>query len=166
MELLRLQADPGQGDIHRLRGAQQAGFAVARQGEAAISAAFMALVEAAAANHVGKFIGIGSQGEYGLLSGKITETALPVPTSLYGAAKVAMQVLASQLCADAGVEFAWLRLFSTYGPQDNPDWLIPSLITQMLDGQSSIMWVSYEGGGGEEVVVVSGRRDVGVPGGR
>ena len=95
----------------------------------------LALVESAAANHVGKFIGIGSQGEYGLLSGKIAETALPVPTSLYGAAKVAMQVLASQLCAEAGVEFAWLRLFSTYGPQDNSNWLIPSLITQMLDGQ-------------------------------
>lgn len=46
MELLRLRADPGQDDIHRLRAAQQAGFAVARQGEAAISAAFMALVEA------------------------------------------------------------------------------------------------------------------------
>ena len=38
--------------------------------------------------------------------------------------------------------------------------------TQMLDSQSSIMWVSYGGGGGEEVVVVSGRRDVGVPEGR
>ena len=46
MELLRLQADPRQDDIHRLRAAQQAGFAVARQGEAAISAAFIALVEA------------------------------------------------------------------------------------------------------------------------
>ena len=38
--------------------------------------------------------------------------------------------------------------------------------TQMLDGQSSIMWVSYEGGGGGEEVGKSGRRDVGVPGGR
>ena len=95
----------------------------------------LALVEAAAANPVGKFIGIGSQGEYGLLSGKIAETALPVPNSLYGAAKLAVQVLAAQLCADAGVQFAWLRLFSTYGPHDNPDWLIPSLITRMLDGQ-------------------------------
>jgi hypothetical protein len=46
MELLRLRPDPGQDEIHRLRAAQQAGFAVARQGEAAISAAFMALVEA------------------------------------------------------------------------------------------------------------------------
>lgn len=95
----------------------------------------LALVEAAAANGVGKFIGIGSQGEYGLLSGKIAETALPVPTSLYGAAKLAVQVLAAQLCADAGMQFAWLRLFSTYGPHDNPNWLIPSLIEQMLDGQ-------------------------------
>jgi len=47
MELLRLQAAPVQEEIHRLRAAQQAGFAVARQGEAAISAAFMALVQAA-----------------------------------------------------------------------------------------------------------------------
>ncbi|MDP2086687.1 MAG: TniQ family protein, partial [Gemmobacter sp.] len=46
MEFLRHQADPGQDDIHRLRAVQQAGFAVARQGEAAISAAFIALVEA------------------------------------------------------------------------------------------------------------------------
>jgi hypothetical protein len=46
MELLRLRPDPGQDEIHRLRAAQQAGFSVARQGEAAISAAFMALVEA------------------------------------------------------------------------------------------------------------------------
>ncbi|MCS6757693.1 MAG: NAD(P)-dependent oxidoreductase [Candidatus Devosia euplotis] len=95
----------------------------------------LALVEAAAANGVSKFIGIGSQGEYGPLSGKIAETVLPVPTSLYGAAKVAVQVLAAQLCADAGVQFAWLRLFSTYGPNDNASWLIPSLITQMLDGK-------------------------------
>lgn len=95
----------------------------------------LALVDAAAANGVGKFIGIGSQGEYGLLSGKIAETALPVPTSLYGAAKIAVQVLSAQLCADAAMQFAWLRLFSTYGPRDNPNWLIPSLITQILDGQ-------------------------------
>jgi hypothetical protein len=47
MELLRLQANPEQDDIQKSRAAQQAGFAVARQGEAAISAAFMALVEAA-----------------------------------------------------------------------------------------------------------------------
>jgi nucleoside-diphosphate-sugar epimerase len=30
---------------------------------------------------------------------------------------------------------AWLRLFSTYGPDDNEGWLIPMLITQMLRGE-------------------------------
>ncbi|MBD9453525.1 NAD-dependent epimerase/dehydratase family protein [Rhizobium sp. RHZ02] len=99
-----------------------------------VSAA-LSLVDAAAAAGVSKFIGIGSQAEYGLLSGKISETVLPVPTSLYGAAKLAVQVLAAQLCADAGIDFAWLRLFSTYGPRDNPNWLIPSVIEQMLDGR-------------------------------
>lgn len=94
----------------------------------------LSLVDAAAAVGVRKFVGIGSQAEYGLLSGKISETALPVPTSLYGAAKVAAQVLTAQLCADAGIDFAWLRLFSTYGPRDNPNWLIPSMIEQLLSG--------------------------------
>lgn len=94
----------------------------------------LSLVDAAAATGVRKFVGIGSQAEYGLLSGKISETALPVPTSLYGATKVAVQVLTTQLCANAGIDFAWLRLFSTYGPRDNPSWLIPSMIEQLLSG--------------------------------
>lgn len=98
-------------------------------------AASLALVDAAAAAGVSKFVGIGSQAEYGFLSGRIDETAPPAPTSLYGAAKVAVQILAGQLCADAGVDFAWLRLFSTYGPRDNPNWLIPSMIEQLLDGR-------------------------------
>jgi nucleoside-diphosphate-sugar epimerase len=29
----------------------------------------------------------------------------------------------------------WLRLFSTYGPADNPGWLIPMLATEMLAGR-------------------------------
>lgn len=95
----------------------------------------LALVEAATTNGVRKFIGIGSQSEYGPMFGKVAETALPMPTSIYGAAKVALQVLSAQLCAQAGLQFAWLRLFSAYGPQDNLNWLIPSLITQMMDGR-------------------------------
>ncbi len=98
-------------------------------------AATLALVDAAAAAGVGKFVGIGSQAEYGLLSGRVTETAVPAPTSLYGAAKVAAHVLSGQLCADAGVDFAWLRLFSTYGPRDNPNWLIPAIIEELLDAK-------------------------------
>jgi len=98
-------------------------------------AAILALMDAAAATGVRKFVGIGSQAEYGLISGRIGETALPAPTSLYGATKVAVQVLAGQLCADTGIDFAWLRLFSTYGPCDNPSWLIPSMVEALLDAK-------------------------------
>lgn len=93
-----------------------------------------ALMDAAIAAGVSKFVGIGSQGEYGLLDGRVSETRLPEPTTLYGASKVAVLHLTRQLAAQAGMSFAWLRLFSTYGPDDNPRWLIPTLIDQMLDG--------------------------------
>lgn len=33
------------------------------------------------------------------------------------------------------MQFAWLRLFATYGPQDNPNWLITSVVNQMLNGR-------------------------------
>ena len=93
-----------------------------------------ALVEAGAAAGCKAFIGTGSQGEYGAGS-TMREDALPQPTTMYGAAKVAALYLTRQLAQQAGMRHAWLRLFSTYGPDDNPGWLIPSLISQMLDGQ-------------------------------
>ncbi len=93
-----------------------------------------ALVEAGAAAGCKAFIGTGSQGEYGAGS-TMREDSLPQPTTMYGAAKVAALYLTRQLCSQAGMRHAWLRLFSTYGPDDNPGWLIPSLISQMLDGE-------------------------------
>ena len=93
------------------------------------------LIEAAARYGASKFVGLGSQAEYGALEGRITETALPRPTTLYGASKLATYVLTSQLASQLEIEFAWMRVFSAYGPDDNPHWLIPSTIEQMLRGE-------------------------------
>ena len=93
-----------------------------------------ALVEAGAAAGCKAFIGTGSQGEYGAGSAML-EDSLPEPTTLYGAAKVSTLYLTRQLAAQAGMRHAWLRLFSTYGPDDNDGWLIPMLTTQMLRGE-------------------------------
>lgn len=93
------------------------------------------LLEAGAEYGVSKFVGMGSQGEYGPLERKITETDLPHPSTLYGASKLAVHYLTRQLAAQSGLSYAWMRIFSTYGPGDNPHWLIPSLINQMLDGR-------------------------------
>lgn len=94
----------------------------------------VALVDAAIAAGVTRFVGIGSQAEYGRFDRRITEDDLPQPTMLYGAAKLSACHLARQRAREAGVAFAWLRLFSVYGPGDNPNWLIPSCAASLLRG--------------------------------
>lgn len=82
-----------------------------------------------------RFVGLGSQAEYGLLSGRIDERALTRPTTTYGAAKLATGCLLERAAAAAGRPFAWLRLFSSYGPDDDPSWLIPYMVRTLLAGQ-------------------------------
>jgi nucleoside-diphosphate-sugar epimerase len=81
------------------------------------------------------FIGAGSQAEYGPKHVLITESECAAPTTLYGAAKLSACVLTQRICELAGLRHAWLRIFSTYGPGDNPDWLLPALIRQLAAGQ-------------------------------
>jgi nucleoside-diphosphate-sugar epimerase len=98
----------------------------------------VALVDAAIAAGARKFVGIGSQAEYGRYDRRILETDLPRPTMLYGAAKLAAYHLTAQRCRDAGLSFAWLRLFSVYGPGDNSHWLIPSSAASLLSGKAPV----------------------------
>lgn len=95
----------------------------------------VALADAAIAAGAAKFVGIGSQAEYGRYDRRIVETDLPMPTMLYGAAKLSANHLVRQRCEEAGIAFAWLRLFSVYGPDDNPNWLIPSVAAALARGE-------------------------------
>lgn len=81
------------------------------------------------------FVGLGSQAEYGPLPGRISESAPTHPTTIYGAAKLAAGLLLERTAAASGRPFTWLRLFSSYGPDDDPSWLIPYLINQLLAGE-------------------------------
>ncbi len=81
------------------------------------------------------FVGAGSQAEYGPYSRSIRESDVPGPTTLYGRAKLAAGAMAGQLCAEGGARFAWLRIFSTYGPKDTPNWLIPSMMRTLREGK-------------------------------
>lgn len=94
------------------------------------------LTDLAIAAGVQRIVGIGSQAEYGLHNRRIDESAEQHPFLLYGAAKLAAYHLARQRCSEAGVGFAWLRLFSVYGPGDNPDWLIPHVTAELLAGRA------------------------------
>jgi UDP-glucose 4-epimerase len=65
----------------------------------------------------------------------IDENALTCPTTLYGATKLATFQLVKQFCRLAKMRFAWLRIFSTYGPADEPGWLIPSVTLSLIRGE-------------------------------
>lgn len=94
-----------------------------------------ALLEAALAAGATRFVGFGSQAEYGPHEGRLDETMATRPTTLYGAAKLATYLLCERRCALAGLSFAWVRIFSTFGPGDSPDTMISYLVRALLAGQ-------------------------------
>ena len=90
------------------------------------------LLEVAAQAGARHFIGLGSQAEYGPCQAKIDEATPTAPTTLYGEAKLSTCRTSAELCERFGMRFAWLRLFSSYGPQDSPEWMIPYLTLKLL----------------------------------
>ena len=81
------------------------------------------------------WIGAGSQAEYGPQPAATMETDPTSPTTLYGAAKLSTGHLSRLICAEHGMRFVWLRLFSTYGPRDHDRWLIPYVILRLLNDE-------------------------------
>lgn len=78
------------------------------------------------------FVGMGSQAEYGPTSGRINEMTPTRPTTVYGAAKLSTGLLLERLAVASGRHLAWLRLFSSYGPGDDPSWLLQYLTRTLL----------------------------------
>ena len=87
-----------------------------------------ALLDLANECDVKKFVGIGSQSEYGEFEDKIDETHPVDPKTAYAASKVAAQVAVKSFCEIQGMDWYWFRLFPLFGPYESDRWLIPSLI--------------------------------------
>lgn len=94
------------------------------------------LAEAAAESGARSLVGVGSQAEYGLLSGRVAEEAPTEPTTLYGVAKLAAGRALLAIAAERGLRGAWGRVFSLYGPGEARPWLVPSLIRAFAAGRS------------------------------
>ncbi|MEN0059439.1 MAG: NAD(P)-dependent oxidoreductase [Bdellovibrio sp.] len=84
---------------------------------------------------VRSFIGMGSESEYGVHNKKIDENTPTLPRSHYALCKLAAGLLAQKMCQDAQIHFTWLRLFSSYGPNDRPGSLMSLLIKTLLAGK-------------------------------
>jgi nucleoside-diphosphate-sugar epimerase len=79
-----------------------------------------------------KFISLGSQAEYGVFDGCITEHHPLNPTEAYGCVKVICTELVRQFCTSHNINWFWLRLFSFFGKGQSDEWLIPNLVNKLL----------------------------------
>jgi nucleoside-diphosphate-sugar epimerase len=93
------------------------------------------ILEACARRGVGRLVGIGSQAEYGVHNVRIDETAVPRPETLYGVCKLAAGLSGKEFAVRHSLCYAWLRLFSTFGPGDYTDYVLPYAIESLLKGQ-------------------------------
>jgi nucleoside-diphosphate-sugar epimerase len=94
------------------------------------------LMELGAKLKISKFVGLGSQAEYGIFTGKVDESHPTNPDTAYGAAKLMASVLIKSFCEANNINWYWLRLFPMFGEKEATNWLIPSVITSILNKQS------------------------------
>lgn len=76
-----------------------------------------------------KFIGAGSQAEYGTHTQMPTGPESPAsPSTAYGISKYAAGRLGAALAKELEIDFFWVRLFSVYGRYDRKDTLINTVL--------------------------------------
>ena len=83
-----------------------------------------------------KFVGVGSQAEYGVLHESVITPMSPInPVLAYGIAKYAAGRLSLELAERLGMDCLWVRVFSVYGPDDKESTLVSSVIDGLLGNQ-------------------------------
>lgn len=98
----------------------------------------LAAVKTAYALGCRRFIGAGSQAEYGPMDvDKISPDSPVNPTTPYGAAKLASGHLARMFCKELGMECIWPRIFSVYGIYEKETTMVASGLRKMLAGEKT-----------------------------
>jgi nucleoside-diphosphate-sugar epimerase len=92
------------------------------------------LLEASLTTGVRVFVNAGSSSEYGYKSEPMRETDRPEPNSVYGVAKAAQTHLATLMARRTSMAIVTFRLFSVYGPWEEPGRLIPTVIRRARSG--------------------------------
>ena len=100
-----------------------------------IDCCLMAL-ESASRLGCSRFIGIGSQAEYGISAGCMTEELMPSPINAYGSAKVSAMYLSKKRSEQLDIEWIWGRIFSLYGDYEPSGRMLPDLIVNLKAGRN------------------------------
>lgn len=80
----------------------------------------------------GKFVGAGSQAEYGKVDHIITPDTPVFPSTAYGMAKYAAGRLSEKLCSQYNLIHVWGRVFSVYGRYDNEGTMLDYAIERFI----------------------------------
>lgn len=81
-----------------------------------------------------RYIGAGSQAEYGRVETALTKDTKCDPENGYGMAKLASGQMTRLACEKHDMEHIWVRVLSVYGPGDGEGTLVMSLIRDALAG--------------------------------
>lgn len=81
------------------------------------------------------YIDAGSQAEYGIVPGIITEETECHPVTAYGQAKLEMYRHAREITKKLGLKYIHLRIFSVYGKYDHPNTLIMSSLQKLKNNE-------------------------------
>jgi nucleoside-diphosphate-sugar epimerase len=79
-------------------------------------------------------VNTGSSSEYGFKDHAPAENEPLEPTSVYGVAKAAATLLCSSVARERGIAVTTLRLYSVYGPWEEPGRFVPALAEAALRG--------------------------------
>lgn len=94
------------------------------------------LLDASVETEVKHFINTGSSSEYGIKSAPMCEDDFCEPINFYGVTKLAATNYCSMIGKVLKFPVCTLRLFSVYGPLEDPTRLYPSIVTTLLQGQA------------------------------
>ena len=84
-----------------------------------------------------KFVGVGSQAEYGKTHGDIKEDYPAIPLTEYGKSKLKSYITLSNIAEQNNIEFVWARIFSVYGKYDYEKTLIMSAIQNLSNDDNA-----------------------------
>ncbi|HWI73008.1 MAG TPA: NAD-dependent epimerase/dehydratase family protein [Baekduia sp.] len=93
------------------------------------------LARALAGSGATRLVTAGSSSEYGTVDGPMDEAMACAPDDPYGVAKLAGGLLARAAARETGLQAAHLRLFSVYGPGEDPRRLVSSVAAALLAGR-------------------------------
>ncbi|MDO4622191.1 MAG: NAD(P)-dependent oxidoreductase [Eubacteriales bacterium] len=92
-----------------------------------------------------RFVGAGSQAEYGRQEAALRADTPCFPENGYGMAKLCAGQMSRELCLKLGIEHIWPRILSIYGPGDRRQTMIMQCIASFLRGEQPVL------SGGEQI---------------